>query len=407
MTDPSPRTLLEPRAVWRAAWVVVAVVVLALMARWFFSSASTTIFILVMALFFAMAIEPLVARLARRMPRTLATTTVLLGLGIAIGVFFYLFGSMLVEQISSLIAALPDAVDTVIAWVNRRFNTSYRLSTLIDDLGVTDAEIKDYISTAAGSLLSIIGGLAASAFAWFAFLFFAAYLSAGMPRLRRWIAGLMPAPRQVVFLTVWQTMLTKVGGYVGARMILAVINSTAMGIFMYFIDMPSWLPLAIWTGLVAQFVPNIGTYISIALPVLVGFASPDPTDGLWVLLYAIAYQQVENLTIEPRVSARAVDVHPAVSFASALMGAQAFGLAGALLGVPVAATVMAIFDMYRQRYDVTVETEQAAADKLTSHLREVEEAEREDEEATKEPDPLAADISPEDLGSDRGSSSRS
>jgi predicted PurR-regulated permease PerM len=82
---------------------------------------------------------------------------------------------------------------------------------------------------------------------------------------------------------------------------------------------------------------------------------------VWVLAWGIAYQQVENLTFEPRISARAVDVHPAVSFASALLGAQLFGLPGALMGVPVAATIMAMLEIYQRRYELTPETEQQAA----------------------------------------------
>lgn len=156
-------------------------------------------------------------------------------------------------------------------------------------------------------------------------------------------------------------MLTKVGGYVSARLVLAVISETASGLFMALIGMPYFLPLAIWTGLVAQFVPNVGTYISILLPVLVGAGSDDPKRGLYVLVFAIADQQVENLTIEPRISARAVNVHPAVAFASALLGANLFGVAGAVLGVPVAATFVALFDIYKQRYAVTHATETTVA----------------------------------------------
>ena len=63
----------------------------------------------------------------------------------------------------------------------------------------------------------------------------------------------------------------------------------------------------LWTGIVAQFVPTIGTYISIILPVIVGLLSPNPWLGVIALAWAIAYQQVENLTIEPRISAKAVD----------------------------------------------------------------------------------------------------
>ena len=128
------------------------------------------------------------------------------------------------------------------------------------------------------------------------------------------------------------------------------------------IGLPYWLPLALWTGLVAQFVPNIGTYIAIALPVLVGLTSGDPMVGVWVLAWGVGYQQVENLAIEPRISSRAVNLHPAVSFGSALLGAQLFGLSGALLGVPVAATVMAMLEIYQRRYELSPQTEELVAE---------------------------------------------
>lgn len=355
------RIELDTRSVWRAAWVIVLIGLLVFLARFFVINAGSFIFVMIMSLFFALAAEPVVARLARWMPRAAAAAIVLFSSLALLGLFFWLFGSMLTDQVSQLIQALPGVAAGLLEWVNGRFGTSYAMDTVLEDIGLDQEKITSYATSVAGDLLTIVGGIASSALSIFAFLFFVFYLSAGMPQLRTWIAGLVRPQHQVVFLTIWQTMLIKVGGYVGARIILAVINGTVMGIFMFAIDMPYWLPLAIWTGLVAQFVPNIGTYIAIALPVLVGLTSPEPMDGLWVLGFAIAYQQVENIAIEPRVSSKAVDVHPAVSFASALVGAQLFGLAGATLGVPVAATIMAVFDIYKRRYDVSAATEQEVA----------------------------------------------
>ena len=136
---------------------------------------------------------------------------------------------------------------------------------------------------------------------------------------------------------------------------LATINGGTTALFLYLIGMPYWLPLGIWTGVVAQFVPTIGTYIAIALPVLIGLLSADPKDGLFALAWGIGYQQVENLTLEPRISARAVNVHPAVSFAAVMLGASLFGVAGALLAVPVAALMLALFEIYTKRYEVLVD----------------------------------------------------
>ena len=148
------------------------------------------------------------------------------------------------------------------------------------------------------------------------------------------------------------TVDVNTGGYVGARLILAFINGTTSAIVFLIIGMPSWLALGIWTGIVAQFVPTIGTYIAIALPVLVGLLSDNPWIGVIALIWATIYQQVENLTIEPRISARAVDVHPAVAFASVMLGAALFGVAGALLAIPVSAMLIALAETYRKRYDL-------------------------------------------------------
>ena len=130
----------------------------------------------------------------------------------------------------------------------------------------------------------------------------------------------VPARWQRVFGTAWDLTTIKTGGYVSARVVLATINGSTSALVFWLIGMPSWLALGVWTGLVAQFVPTIGTYISIILPVLVGLLSPNPWIGVAALVWAIIYQQVENLTIEPRISAKAVDVHPAVSFGSVMIG---------------------------------------------------------------------------------------
>ena len=116
--------------------------------------------------------------------------------------------------------------------------------------------------------------------------------------------------------------------------------------------MPYWLALGIWTGVVAQFVPTVGTYIAIALPVIIGLIGEKPWQGLAVLGFAIVYQQIENVTLEPRISAYAVDVHPAVSFAAVLFGAALFGIGGAFVAVPVAALLLALFDVYSHKYEL-------------------------------------------------------
>ena len=86
-----------------------------------------------------------------------------------------------------------------------------------------------------------------------------------------------------------------------------------------------------------------------------GLASPKPWIGLAALAWAVVYQQVENLTIEPRISARAVHLHPGVAFASVMLGAALFGAGGALLAIPVTAMMLAVFESYAERRHVVTE----------------------------------------------------
>ena len=146
--------------------------------------------------------------------------------------------------------------------------------------------------------------------------------------------------------------MKKTGGYVAARVVLAAICGGITAIFLLIIGMPYWLALGVWTGVVSQFVPTVGTYIAIALPVVVGLTSADPVDGVLALIFALIYQQIENLTIEPKISADAVEMHPAVAFGAVILGAALFGVAGAFVAVPIAALLLSLVEIYSRTYDV-------------------------------------------------------
>ena len=87
------------------------------------------------------------------------------------------------------------------------------------------------------------------------------------------------------------------------------------------------------------------------VPVLVALLE-DPIDALWVVVAIAVYQQVENYLISPRVTANTMDLHPAVGFASAIVGASLLGGIGALLALPAAATITALVQTYGDHYDL-------------------------------------------------------
>ncbi|HEX6917292.1 MAG TPA: AI-2E family transporter [Phycicoccus sp.] len=371
------------RPLWHQTWLVIGVIVLALFTGFVLWRGSKVLYYVLMAWFIALAMEPAVAKLALRMRRGLATGVVMLLAGLAFLGFVAAFGTLFVNQLIELVKAVPDMASNVLAWVNRVTGSSLTFDNLLDQLGVSTGDLAGYAQDAAFALIGIVASFLSSLFGMFVLLFFVFYISAGMPRLRAWLARRIKPDLQVPFLAAWDLTRIKVGGYIAARVVLAAINTVCSGIVFAVIGLPYWLPLALWTGIVAQFVPNIGTYISIALPVIVGLTSGNWLLGLYALIWGIAYQQVENLTIEPRISARAVDLHPAVSFGAALLGAQLFGLSGALLGVPVAATVMAMLEIYKRRYELSPATEEKVAELVAPRDDDDADESPHDEEAPK------------------------
>jgi predicted PurR-regulated permease PerM len=289
------------------------------------------------------------------MRRGVATMLVLLAFLVFVVVFLFAFGSLLADQLGQLVARVPDLIDSALGLVNDKLGTDYTLKEILDAVGAGSLNFGSIASQIGGNIFGILSSVLGSVFSIFTFALFTFYFSAQMPQLEVWIARLFP-PRQQGFVSdVWRLTAQKTGAYVGARVVLGTINAVTSGIVFFAIGLPYWLPFALWTGVVAQFVPTIGTYIAIVLPVLVGLLSPNPWLGVIVLVWALLYQQVENLTIEPRISAKAVDVNPAVSFGAVLLGAALFGVAGAFLAVPVVAMLLALGDIYGKRYDLAGE----------------------------------------------------
>ena len=350
---------VSPGFIWRVGFIVMALVFIFLFLAFLIEDGGGVIFTVLMSWFFALAMAPAVSVLSRRMRRGLATLIVMGSVALFLIAFFAAFGALLVDQIIEIVESLPALAAQALDWFNQTFGQSYTAEELLAQVNLDEEALKQIATDAAkgifGFAVSLIGGV----FGLFTFALIAFYLSADGPRLRRYIASLMPAQSQSVFLNVWDITADKTGRYVAARAILAAVNSACSGIVFAIIGLPYWLPLALWTGIVAQFVPTIGTYISIVLPVIVGLLSGNPWLGVIVLIYALIYQQIENLTIEPRISAKAVDVHPAYGFVAVLLGASLFGVSGALLAVPVGAMVLALVQIYVKRHAIVEDTKGA------------------------------------------------
>ena len=92
-----------------------------------------------------------------------------------------------------------------------------------------------------------------------------------------------------------------------------LLSALIQGIAFWAVGLDNALALGVFVGLVSQLIPNIGTIIGGALPVLVGLVQ-DPILGLYALIIVTIYQQIENYILAPPITAHTMDVHPAVAF---------------------------------------------------------------------------------------------
>ncbi len=305
----------------------------------------------VLALFLSFAMEPLVDKLDNRgMRRGVATALTMLGVAVFFIVFLTAMGSLVASQLRDLATELPGYITSAERWAENRFDIEIETDNVLEQLG-EGGQTSEYLTTVADNVVGVSAALAGILFQLLTVSLFAFYLTAEGPRVRKTICSVLPPARQQEVLRVWELAITKTGAFLSSRFILAAISAFAHWIVFALLDLPSAVALALWVGIISQFIPVIGTYIGGIAPALVALGI-DPTKALWVILTVVVYQQLENYFIQPRVTAHTLDMHPAVAFAAVLAGTATFGAPGALLALPALATVQAFISAYIERHDV-------------------------------------------------------
>ncbi|MGI8331624.1 AI-2E family transporter [Actinomadura scrupuli] len=308
--------------------------------------------LLVVSLFLAFAIEPIVNRLAARgWRRGAATGLVMIVLIVVMAAFATMLGSLLADQISNLVQGFPGYVTRLVGWLNSTFHARLSQADIAKRLDALRNVFAAHLADLAGNVWGIGTTALGIAFQTLSVLLFGFYFSADGPRFRRAVCSLLPPRQQHEILRAWEITAEKTGAYLYSRALLALVSTFAHYIAFSVLDVPFALTLALWTGVASQFIPTIGTYLAGAIPVLVALAV-SPLTALWVLVFIIAYQQLENYLLHPRITAKTLDIHPAVAFGMVVAGSAVLGPVGALLSLPAGASIQAFAGAYVRRYEV-------------------------------------------------------
>jgi predicted PurR-regulated permease PerM len=339
-------------------WVLPAIVLfwagflITLLVRELWQKLDGLALLLVISLFLALAIEPGVNRLSRRgWRRGRATAAILLGVLVSFLVFVGAIGTLVGTQIAELLSNSETYITDTVDFINDTFDTSIDPQDVIAEFNDPEGAVQRFIDSQQDNVVRISVQALGVLLQGLSIALFTFYLVADGPRLRRSICSRLRPARQAQVLAAWELAITKTGGYLYSRALLALLSAFFHWIVFQAAGIQAPIPLALWVGLVSQFLPVVGTYIAGILPVLITFLD-SPLKAAIVLGFIVVYQQVENYFFAPRITARTMELHPAVAFGAALGGAALLGPAGAILALPGAAMVQAVTSEWGKRHDV-------------------------------------------------------
>jgi predicted PurR-regulated permease PerM len=298
------------------------------------------------ALFIALGLDPLVSLLEKhKWPRGLAILTVLAGvLGAFTGLVFAII-PVVTDQISTLVTQLQTIVPTIFT------------PTFQDDVQATfpwldvDEVLVQLNSFLAGlDVLSIGGGVLAAGisiangvFGAVIVMILTLYFVSSLATIKRGLYQLVPASKRAKFVDIAEQVSDSVGRFVMGQGALALVNGVLSFLVLTFAFHVKYAVLLAFIALLGSLIPLVGTLsasVIIALSVLL-FQGPG-WQVVAVAIYYLVYMQVEAYVINPRIMNSAVQVPGVVVVIAALAGGTLLGVLGALVAIPIAASVLLI-----------------------------------------------------------------
>ena len=341
---------MEPRAVSASLIVKVVLTTALVIGSLYFLLflVFDVVLLLFIAVFFALAIATPVNWLNDRgVPRGIAILLVYLAIAAGIFGIGLLIVPPLVSGVEDLSADLPGYVEDLRE--NETFREYDDRYDITEKLTEQAEQLPNQLGNAAGTLRDVTVGVFSRFVQLFSILVITFFLLMDGKRITSWIYGQLPRHRRDRLQRIADDAQSAITGYVFGNVVISILAAVVTYITLTILDVPFALPLAILFGFF-DLVPLVGATIGgILVGIVVAFV--DFPTGLIVWAgVLILYQQVENNIIQPLIYKRTVEVHPLVVIVAILVGGSLLGVLGALVAIPIAATIQSILkDLYTYR----------------------------------------------------------
>jgi predicted PurR-regulated permease PerM len=306
-------------------------------------SLSTILTYIGAALFIALGLEPIVSFLERRrLPRWAALLIVIVVIGGLLALLLWAIVPIIIDQSTQLVQQVTTFV--------QKGNVSDWYSGLKDQFPAIDFDgalqqgwtyVQKNVGTITGGLLQAGIGIVTGLFGALIVIILTLYFIASLNNIKRATYQLVPASKRARFSDIAEQITDSVGKYVMGQVALALCNGILSAIFLSIIGAPFPLLLAV-IAFLFSLIPLVGTITGSVVIVLLSLLLASPLTALVAAIWYVIYMQVEAYVLSPNIMNRAVSVPGAVVVIAALAGGSLLGILGALIAIPVAASILLI-----------------------------------------------------------------
>lgn len=304
------------------------------------ASLREVIIMVVVALFGALGLQPLIDRLQTRgVPRVWAALLVTVGLLLAVGLGLAAVLPLVVDQITLLVTNAPAVIERLranpqVAQLDQQFHLLERFNSLISSPGTwTDA-----FGGVVGAGVKAASFVGQAVFTIVLLLFF----TWSGPRIKEGIYQLSPASKRQAVRDIANQIFDQIGGYLVSMMIVMALWGVGTLVAANVVGLGRYaMALAVMTMLLVT-IPAVGSWIALVVAGLVAL-SVSPGSAVGLLAYYIVYQQLDAYVIQPRLFASTLSVPPSLVILGVLAGMTLLGPIGAILAIPFVASMLLIY----------------------------------------------------------------
>ncbi len=295
----------------------------------------SVLLIILLSLMLSGALYPIVKFIHKKLPLSVASIIAVLVVFIPIIILIITFIASFIDQLPSILATLNAIIhrsDLIPGPLRSIDLTSYYKST------------GDYLLRSTVQITGFITTL-------FTILFLSLYILIDSSHHKKMFLGFLPKEYRSKTEVLFGEVIRINGHYIRGNLIISLICGGVVTAGLLILGVPYAVPLGIFAGLV-DLLPLIGAVIGAVPAVILGFAI-SPVTGLLTMLLFILYQQLENNVLAPNIYNKFLDISPTLSFVAVIVGGSLFGIVGAFIALPIAASIPTIIKYVNDELSIT------------------------------------------------------